>query len=128
MVSPVSDVDRARRSVGLADHEVESAIVLPSIRIDEVALVLLFHLTGEEIEESGVISGTLLTSLFSLFSGRLLVHSVVKIQKAECHDDENDEEVHDFEGDVPLHFELVPVLVWDLRERGLLLLCRCDVS
>jgi hypothetical protein len=125
VISSVANVDRASRSGALgADHEVESTIVLSGIWVDKIALVFLFHLTGKEIKECGIISRILLASLFAILFGCLLVHSVVKIQKAESHHDENDKEVHNFEGYVSLHFELIPVLMWQC---GFVLCSRSDV-
>lgn len=92
---------------------------LAGIWVDNVVLVL--HLSGKEIKEGRLLVSASL-SLDTLSHGGLLLlvlsHLEEGVQQAERGDDEDDEEVHDLEGDVALLLKVVP-LVLDVGDQGL---------
>jgi len=85
--------------------------MLASIWVNDIGL--LIHLTSDEIKEVWLLASNSLTlSSLSLgsFSLGALCHSEVCVKQAESSNDEDDEEIHDLEGDVSLLFEVGPLL------------------
>lgn len=96
---------------------------LSSIRIDYVVFVV--HLTGEEIEEGLLLISDSSLSFDSLSHSslllRVLCHPEESVEQTESSNDKHYEEVHDFERNVSLLFEIIP-LILDISELGFIAL------
>jgi len=80
------------------------------VRVHKVVFVI--HLSRQEVEESGLIRFSIEDAfcafVSSLFLLGLLVHLVVSVEEPKSEDNKADEEVNDLEGDVTLHFHVLP--------------------